>query len=72
MAYTVEVRLDGERVSMHVAAIWKWIEVRKIEPPVFRYRMTDEDVMLRLEFGRSTDAAEFREHFGMCLARRYA
>jgi hypothetical protein len=34
------------------------------EPPVFRYRMTSEDVVLRLDFKTLGDAAAFGEDFG--------
>lgn len=43
--------------------IWRWVECQKIEPPIFRYRMMDESVVLRLDFNRLTDAARFREDF---------
>ena len=64
MPYTVQVRLDGERLSASVAEIWKWLDERQVQPPMFRYRMTAaEDVALRLEFNSMRDAATFSEAF---------
>ena len=67
--YTVQIRLDGERLSASVAEIWKWLDERQLELPKFRYRMTAaeaEDValrLLRLDFNTLSNAAAFGEAF---------
>ena len=64
MPYTVQIRLDGERLSASVAEIWKWLDERQLELPKFRYRMTEaEDVAFRLDFNTLSDAAAFGEAF---------
>ena len=67
MEYTVQVCLEGDRVRMRVSEIWKWVDHRKIEPPVFRYRMTAAAVVLRLDFNRLSDATTFRKDFAAVL-----
>ena len=67
MAYRVQVCLGGESVGARVAAIWSWIDHQKIDPPVFRYRMTDDEIVLQLDFTRPNDAEAFREHFGCAI-----
>lgn len=68
MEYTVQVDLNGERVAPRIAEIWRWVKDQKIEPPMFRYRMTDEGVVLRLEFHRLSHASSFRMHFAGAMA----
>ena len=64
MLYTVQVCLDGDNLAASVSKIWEWLDRRGVEPPVFRYRMTSEDVVLRLDFKTLGDAAAFGEDFG--------
>jgi len=61
--YTVQVCLDGDKLAARVSEIWEWLDRQQVEPPVFRYRMTTEDVVLRLEFKILSDAAAFGEAF---------
>jgi hypothetical protein len=61
--YTAQVCLDGDKLSASISKIWEWLERREIEPPIFRYRMTSENVVLRLDFKNSADAAAFRDDF---------
>jgi hypothetical protein len=62
--YTVQVRLDGERLSASITEIWNWLDEQQVERPMFRYRMTAaEDVALRLDFKTLNDAAAFSEAF---------
>ena len=63
MAYTVQLDLSGDSFATQVAEIWSWVDRQKIEPPTFRYRMTDCDVVLRLDFSRLADAVAFGEAF---------
>ena len=64
MLYTVQVCLDGDNLAASVAKIWEWLDRREVEPPVFRYRMTSEDVALRLDFKTLGDATAFGKDFG--------
>jgi hypothetical protein len=61
--YTVQVCLDGTKLAASVSEIWEWLDRRQVEPPVFRYRMTTEDIVLRLDFKTLSDAATFGEAF---------
>ena len=71
--YTVQVCLDGDNLAASVSKIWEWLDRWEIEPPVFRYRMTSKDVVLRLDFKTLGDAAAFGEDFhGAILGAKQA
>jgi hypothetical protein len=59
----VQVCLDGDNLSASISKIWEWLDRREVEPPIFRYRMTRENVVLRLDFKTLGDAAAFGDDF---------
>jgi hypothetical protein len=61
--YTVQVRVDGDNVAAEMSEIWEWLDQNQVDPEVFRYRMTAEDVRLRIEFGALSEASAFAEAF---------
>jgi hypothetical protein len=61
--YTVQVRVDGDNVAAEMSEIWEWLDQNQVDAEVFRYRMTAEDVRLRIEFGALSEASAFAEAF---------
>jgi hypothetical protein len=46
-----------------MSEIWEWLDQNQVDAEVFRYRMTVEDVRLRIEFGALGEASAFAEAF---------
>ncbi len=63
MLYTVQIRVDGDNVAAEMSEIWEWLERKQVKTEVFRYRMTAEDVRLRIEFKVLSEASAFAEAF---------
>ena len=63
MLYTVQIRVDGDHVAAGMAEIWEWLDRNQVDAEVFRYRMTADDVRLRIEFKVLSEASDFAEAF---------
>jgi hypothetical protein len=46
-----------------MSEIWEWLDRNQVDVEVFRYRMTAEDVQLRIEFKVLSEASDFAEAF---------
>jgi hypothetical protein len=61
--YSVEVALQSENLSSHMAAMRIWLDRQGVESSKFTCRDSGQGMVVCIEFKMAHDAEEFAEHF---------
>ena len=64
MPYTVEITANSQSLSDEMGHMRTWLDHKRYVPLTFRSTHSDSCAMLRVEFQRAGEAADFAKAFG--------
>ncbi len=63
MLWSVEVHCDAEDLVSVMSKMREWLDVRRIEPDIFRYTVDGASVTIHLQFKVESEAIAFVQAF---------